>query len=48
MRHERAVFWLSVVGLLALGIIVGQLPAVMVAAAAGIAVVYLIDRMPFA
>jgi hypothetical protein len=46
MPRERAAFWLSVVGLLALGFMVGQIAAVMVAAAAGIAVVYVIDRMP--
>jgi hypothetical protein len=46
MRRERAAFWLAVVGLLGLGILVGQVPAVMVAATAGIAVFYLIDRMP--
>ena len=46
MSRERGAFWITVVGLLGLGMIVGQLPAVMVAAAAAIAVVCYIDRMP--
>ena len=46
MSKERAVFWLTVVALLGLGIVVGQIPAVMVAAMVAIVLVYAIDRMP--
>jgi hypothetical protein len=46
MSRERAAFWIAVVGLLGLGVLIGQLTAVMVAATVAIVVVRFIDRMP--
>ncbi len=40
MPQERAIFWLSVTILLGVAMLLGQLTAVMVAAAVGIWVVY--------
>jgi hypothetical protein len=41
MSQDRALFWLSVVALMGLGISLGQVEAVSVAAMAGIILVYL-------
>ena len=46
MTSDRAVFWLAVTGLLGIGIVLGQVPAVMLAAMAAIVLAYRNDRVP--
>jgi hypothetical protein len=45
MAEDRAVFWLAVAGLLGVGIVVGQLPAIMIAATTSILLAYHNDRI---
>jgi hypothetical protein len=47
MTHDRAAFWLAVVGLLGIGIMLGQMPVMMIAAMAAITLAYQNDRIFF-
>ena len=47
MAHESAAFWLTVVGLLGIGMMLGQMPAMMIAAMAAITLAYHNDRILF-
>jgi hypothetical protein len=46
VAKDRAVFWMSVVLLLGVGILLGQIEAVMIAAMAAIILAYQNDRIP--
>ncbi len=47
MPRNRAQYWMGVAILLSAGLIVGQTPAIMVAAMAGVCVAVVIDRIAF-
>jgi hypothetical protein len=47
MTHDRAAFWLAVVALLGIGILLGQMPVMMIAAMAAVTLAYQTDRIRF-
>ena len=47
MTPERAAYWLAVVGLIGIGIMLGQMPVMMIAAMAAITLAYQNDRILF-
>jgi hypothetical protein len=47
MTQDRAGFWLAVVGLLGIGIMLGQMTVMMIAAMAAVTLAYQNDRILF-